>query len=266
MIRINLLPGTEKKARAGKAAAAAPPGGGAMHPIVLLALLAFGAVDGYLFWSAQAKVSGSRETVAAKKADLQKVYDQINELGPEAAQIDYEMKLFDTQLEVLESLKPRLLWSQKLNQLAKLIPTTVFLNELTLTENFREVETKSSIEARKAWEKKKLGPKPETQKKPVISYAIRMTGLSTGTDSVEQLDNVAKFHDALVGFEEKNEKGETVRFMDNMKPSIAFEFVEAYIYQRQYPVQRFAFRLESLAMGDQEATEGLAAKKGPKHK
>lgn len=264
MIRINLLPGAEKKGRAaGRAAAPAAAGGGSMTPLAMVLLLLFLGADGFLFWNGFSKIQNSQKRIDEKKSEQTKIEKETAELGPEAVQIEYEMRLFDTQLEILKSLDNRILWSQKLNMLAKLIPQSVFLSEITIVENFREVEIKSSVEARKEYEdakgNKKKGPKPEVVKKPVVSYTLRLSGLATGTDSVQQLDNVSKFHDALVSYEEKSPKGEPVRFMDNMKPSIEFEFVEAYMYERKYPVQRFAFKLNSVAIGDDDATEGANA-------
>lgn len=260
MIRINLLPGAEKKGRAaGRAAAPVAAGGGSFTPLAMVVLVLFLGVDGFLLWSGYNTIQKSEKRIVEKKAEQAKIEKELAELGPEAVQIEYEMRLFDTQLEILRSLDNRILWSQKLNMMAKLIPPSVFLSEIAITENFREVEIKSSVEARKKFEQskgKERGEKPEVVKKPVVSYTLRLSGLATGSDSVQQLDNVSKFHDALVTFEEKDGKGETVRFMDNMKPSIEFEFVEAYVYERKYPVQRFAFTLSSVAIGDDEATEG----------
>jgi len=262
MIRINLLPGAEKKGRAaGRAAAPVAAGGGSFTPLALIVLVLFLGVDGFLFWRGYTTIQTSEKRIVEKKAEQAKIEKETAELGPEAVQIEYEMRLFDAQLEILKSLDNRILWSQKLNMLAKLIPPSVFLSEISITENFREVEIKSSIEARKKFEEgrgktKDRGEKPEVVKKPVVSYTLRLSGLATGPDSVQQLDNVSKFHDALVSFEEKTPKGETVRFMDNMKPTIEFEFVEAYMYERKYQVQRFAFKLNSVALGDDEAAEG----------
>lgn len=259
MIQINLLPGTENKGKAkGKGPVKEGPSGGAFEGFLILmfGLVVFSAVGaaGYTSWS-----SVHEEKVKFERLDAQKkaVDKEVSTLSPQAKEIAHMRDVFNSQWEVLQSLDPpnRILWCEKINMLANLIPSDVFLTKLDLTEQVVDVETQASIDARTKWESAgKKGEKPPVAKRPVISYTLRLTGIATGADNVEQFDNVIKFHDALIANESVDAKGAKHHFMDNFDPNISFETVQANLYEGQ-PVNQFTFRLQTKAIGgDPNAT------------
>lgn len=245
MIQINLLPdSTKAKSKPKKRSSSSISTGGPI--IVLFALVAFGGVGalGFASWNSVHKVKANFLKLRAEKQAVEKEVDQFSSKAKEIKRL---RQLFTNQWEVLQSLDPpdRILWAEKVNMLAELMPTDVFLTKVELEENVVEVEIESSIQARQAWEKGgKKGDKPEVVKKPVITYDFTLTGLATGDDNVEQFDNVIKFHDALVSAESTNARGETRRFMDRFDPNVEFETVEAVLYEG-VPVNKFIFKLRT---------------------
>lgn len=250
MIEINLLPETERK---GRATAARKPGAAAGGPSGMegLAVLAFAAivtivvVAGGLF--SFSKVRAAEQHVQAKRQELRKVENEIQKHAREARQIRRMREVLNNQWEVLQALDPpdRILWAEKLDMLANLMPPNVFLTNIEVTENLVEVETQASIRNRRRWERNdKQGPRPPVVKKPVITYRLVLKGLTTGSDNVEQFDNVLKFHQALVNHERVDEDGVKRAFMDGFNPNIEFESVRATLYQG-FPVNEFSFRMRT---------------------
>src|SRR5690606_36431461 len=146
----------------------------------------------------------------------------------QAEQVRKFREVVNNQMDVLRSLDPpdRILWSEKLNMLAGLIPPDVFLDEVKVVERVDLVETEQSKAAREAWRKNdnsKKGPEPKIVYRPVISYNLFITGLALGDNHVEQFNNVMAFHKAMIDHEEPARGGETRRFMDGFRDEIQFE-------------------------------------------
>jgi hypothetical protein len=160
-------------------------------------------------------------------------------------------EVLNNQWELLQALDPpdRILWAEKLDMLANLMPANVFLTDIVVHENLVEVETESSIRARRKWEANdKKGPRPPVRKKPIITYVLNIKGLATGSDNVEQFDNVLKFHQALVNHQYVDDKDVKRRFMEGFNPNIEFESVRATLYQG-FPVNEFSFRMRTIPSG-----------------
>lgn len=262
MIEINLLPETERKGRAAAGAATRKPGAAAGSGMEGLAVLGFAAlvtivvVAGGLF--ALSKVRAAEQLVAVKQQELKKVENEIQKHAKEARQIRRMREVLNNQWEVLQALDPpdRILWAEKLDMLANLMPPNVFLTNINVKENLVEVETEASIRNRRRWEANdKQGPRPPVVKKPIITYQLGLKGLTTGSDNVEQFDNVLKFHQALVNHELVDDKGVKRGFMDGFNPNIEFESVRATLYQG-FPVNEFSFRMRT------KPSSGKAAGKG----
>ncbi len=269
MIRINLLPQASARSRRGPSPRISiPTAGSAGVLIVLLAVIAF-PLEGWLGYKSFSKVAAARKSLQDRLNDKKKLEDTIAGYGPEADEIKNGLLRAQAQLEILQSLDPRdrILWSEKLAMLAKLIPANVFLTDVQITEDYKEVELQSSIQARTDYEAslKKKGAggktgkgapsragKPEAVFKPSISYTLKLVGLTTGADPTEQLDHVNKFHDALVNASWTSQDGQKQAFMDHFNPEIAFEYVQASLYQKQYPVQQFSFKLTTKPMTAEE--------------
>ncbi len=254
MIEINLLPETERKGRApsAKKGGAASGGSSGMEGIAVLAFAALVTVvvaAGGLF--ALSKVRAAEQQVAAKQSELKAVEKEIKKHAKEARQIRRMREVLNNQWELLQALDPpnRMLWAEKLDMLANLMPPNVFLTNVGVHENLVEVETESSIRNRRKWEaNEKKGPRPPVRKKPIITYVLNLKGLTTGSDNVEQFDNVLKFHQALVNHQHVDDKGVKRSFMDGFNPNIEFESVRATLYQG-FPVNEFSFRMRTIPSG-----------------
>jgi hypothetical protein len=175
-----------------------------------------------------------------------------------ADQIKQYREIVANQMDVLRSLDPpdRILWCEKINMLANLIPQNVFLAEVKIQENVKMVETEQSKAAREKWEKSKNKEKikePPMVQKPVINYDVHLTGLGLGKDNVEQMQNVTAFHRAITEYTETDEKG-TRHFMDGFANNIEFESVEATVYEGT-PVNKFIFKLTTKPMGEDSSAK-----------
>lgn len=253
MIEINLLPdhSTGGKKKPKKQAPGAPGSGKEKGAIFMLGFVMFGAVVvlGHNGWSKVHEAKLAYVELQGEKATLD---EEVAAHSEKAQEILRLRKLFTDQLEILNSLDPpdRVLWSEKIDMIADLMPADVFLTEIDVTENIVEVELESSIEARQKWEADgKKGPKPPAVMKPIITHTMRLAGVTTGSDNVEQFDNVIRFHDALISHESVNHKGLKRRFMDQFNPNIDFESVEATIYEN-VPVHEFTFTLRTNPTSD----------------
>ena len=271
MIEINLLPESEQKARSSRRRGPKKvESGGKQNPIpvIAFALVTF-SVIGFMGFNSWAMVHREKVKFEELKAEKEAVDRQTAELSDEAREIQELRKRFTNQLEVLQALDPpdRVLWSEKINMLADLMPPNIFLTEIAVEEHFKEVEIQASIDAAAAWEKGgRKDPKPETVKKPVITYTMRLQGLSTGVDGVEQFDNVLSFHDAIKSYEAVNAWGHTSRFMDNFNADIAVESITTTLYDDTYPVNEFIFVLNTRPMTspEPETTNTASASGGSK--
>lgn len=252
MIQINLLPEADKKGRGRKTAKAAGAGsapfGSAVVAMAAVAVVVIVGGTGYNSWSGVHEVKAK---VAKLVAEKQVVEEEIGQLSDEAREIRRLRQVFSNQWEVLQSLDPpnRILWSEKINMLANLMPAEIFLSEIDLKETVLEIEIQASIDARQKWsDDGKRGTEPLPVKKPIITYTLQLKGLATGPSGVEQFNNVIRFHDALVAHESVDETGTKRRFMENFNPSIEFESVKATLYEG-VPVNEFIFRLRTIPAG-----------------
>ncbi len=249
MIQINLLPEAEGRARRARPARAAAPGGALATAVVVAAGVAVAAVIGGVFyqWSWLPRVEAQK---ALKEAEDERtrVQTQINRLSPEASEIREARARLDQQLEILNALDPpqRVLWSQKFNMLAHLIPAEVFLNRMELTEQVVEVETEDSKRRRREWEEagRPRDRRPVVVKKPVVTYTLRVNGLASGADNVEQLNNMMKFHDALQAYEDESGN----RFIDGFNADIGVDLARASVYEG-FNVTEFTFVLKTIPAG-----------------
>lgn len=280
MLQVNLL---DKASRRGgrKVAMAAPkPGGGgsASAPdspigaivIALVALAMLGAA-GALGYHSYSQIADARH----KLEDVRGLHDQLvaerEAKLREAEAVRRALDVQENQLAALHSLDPpdRILWAEKLNMLANLIPPDVYLDEVEIMEHVEMVETEASKAAREKWRRstsKTKGKEPEVVLRPIVRYTMRLTGLAMGRDNVEQYNNVLNFHKAVVNYETIDGGGTRRGFMEGFLPNIEFEYVEASTYPNprdpaiaalrlpydiSEPVNRFTFKLTTRAFGNE---------------
>lgn len=265
MIQINLL---EKTTNQSRRRVKTSSGGGIGNLLLIVAVVVMVSLNGVSGWWAFNKVNVARTDAMQIKQQIDDLQAKIDAKHSDSEAIARFEEVITNQKHVLASLDPsdRILWCQKINQLAELMPSSVFLDEIVVEEIVRMIETEESKKARAAWEKKpqaERGPEPETVKKPVIHYELTLQGLASGRDNVEQFDNVLAFQRALVGHEMTTESGESVRFMNGFEEQIDFESIEATVYEGM-PVNQFVFKLKTIPMGEDKPALANEAAEGTK--
>ncbi len=226
MIKINLLPQElqkGKKDRTPSAAAKAPVSG--MPLVVGVLILAFVAAGFTGYKVIGKKVREDRAVRAltnerdAKKKEVESKQQEFKEL--------MELKtLLENQIEILNALDPphRLLWSEKINMIAEVIPKNVFVTNLKMTELVQEEETNESKMRRETWTKAGAkGTPPPTIKKPKITQTLVISGITWADDPEQRLALILKFHDAMKEHTMPGFDGKPRRFMDNFKDQIRIE-------------------------------------------
>lgn len=271
MIRINLLPEAAGKKPGRRPAAAGAAGGGGNSAgglvIGMLGLVLFG-VAGAIFVYSGSQVREAQGRYDKTIANQKRLNGEINKLSDKAKEIQGMMELFSKQYEVLQALDPpdSILWSEKVNMIAELMPKDVFLTDIKIVEETREVQTEASIKAVKEWEDAgKTGDKPEVIKKPIVTYTMTLAGLASGADNKEQFANVLNFEQALQKYESKDNWGRPRQFMQYFNTEIGIEFIEATLYEQEYPVNRFNFVLRTIPVTsvEKKPEDGAAAPAKP---
>ena len=265
MIQINLLDqSTGRKQRSSgfnprKSGSSSGPGAGSL--ILSLAIFLMAGLCGSLGWTCYAKVHQAGEEYRELQRQVDGFKLKIEATKSKSQQVQEYRKVIENQLDVLNSLDPphRILWCEKINMLANLVPNDVFISEINVNEKVNMVETHHSKADRDQWAKtdvKKRGKEPEKVMKPVIRYDFQVTGLALGQDNVEQFDNVLKFQKAVAEYKLTEANGSVHRFMDGFEKDIDFKSVESTLHEG-VPVNQFIFQLTTTPMGaDTVKTEG----------
>jgi Tfp pilus assembly protein PilN len=213
MIKVNLLPAElAGKKRKEKVAAPKPS---FIIMVVVLALFVLVALEALLVHQAKASSDSNIEALISERDDIQ---GKIDDLEDDYQALKEIKALVGNQIEILNSLNPpdRLLWSEKLNMLADLIPRDVYVTDLRMTESVEDVETLESQQRRAEWEKAgKMGTPPAAVKKPVIRQSLQITGITYAKNSDKRLQLVLDFLNALQGYSYRTPDGQVRRFMDN---------------------------------------------------
>lgn len=212
MIKINLLPdgvkGRQRKG-GGKQAPGVSISAGDITPIVyvILAVMAV-IIIGIGYFSLSSVISVKKElkvnnkTLAALEKENGDKWDDFQSLRQSES-------IYNVQKNVIDLLLPPkpLLWAEKINQIAILIPHKVYLTKITMREIVDEKETAESKEAKKAWEKGgKKGDKPAVVKIPTINHELLINGVAVAKESDEGLKLMLEFIDKLKTFKSPKDK------------------------------------------------------------
>lgn len=226
MIRINLLPVSEKKRRAlrrtpeGREPGIAGPGVSPFTIIILVICFALVAVLAYLIY--MQKVEDER--LLQEKRDQVKYYeDEISKIQKDYVAIKKLLDLTTNQIEILRALDPpnRILWSEKLNMLAELVPDGIYLTRIKVDEEVKEVETEDSKRQYKQWlDGGKKGARPPAIKKPIITQTLYLYGISRAELPEDRLRLISSFSEALKTFSWKNREGEVRSFFEHFAGEI----------------------------------------------
>ena len=182
-----------------------------------------------------------------KKNAVAMYQKKIKNIEKQYADLKKRMELTSNELEILRALDPpnRLLWSEKLNMLAELIPDGIYLTQIKLTESVSEVQTKESRQRYNEWVKKgKKGKAPKIVKKPIITQRLFLYGVARAETPEDRLRLVSKFSEALKNFKWKTPKGEIHSFYEHFVGEIdTRELVATRV--EGIPVTRFTFILKT---------------------
>ncbi len=251
MIRINLLP----QEASGKAIKSAGPSGsgGILVGGILVITYAVILVAAYWVYSGQ---QAEMKKEAALKAEAAKIAKEIEAKRKEYKEINEALDVLRNQNSVLEILDPekRLFWAEKLNILPMLVPDGVYLTEIKVTEDIREVETPESRRRHAEWAKTRKGNQPPKETKPVIKQKLELSGVSYVQDgtSDQRLQLVIDFHNSLnYDLVRVPYSGEKTGFLEYMQPGINFDPVEGEKVTGR-DVMKFKFYLVSKPMSSEE--------------
>jgi len=223
MIKINLLPPELTKAKRERVRVAGPSS--ATPVVILLLVVIYIFVGSFAYWVIDKKRKDDAE-VKQLTQDRDKLKKQIEQKQKEFKELMDLKTLLANQLEILDALNPpnRLLWAEKLNMMADLIPKGVYLTELNVTESVIEVETEESKTRQATWVKGgRKGEQPPVIKKPVITQTLVISGITWANDPEQRLQLIIRFHDAMKEHSYTGRNKKTRRFMDNFKDYIRID-------------------------------------------
>jgi Tfp pilus assembly protein PilN len=209
MIRINLLPEKEIKRR--RAERAAPTGQFSGLTMAIVAAI-FALIGGYYYFGIyrrQATVA-SAARVQRNRRDL--LDTQIEKRQRSAQELQKVERLSKSMLDIVYALDPedRLLWSEKINQLSDLIPTNVYVTNLTVTEAILKKETAGSKRLLADWQRDAAGKaKSKAQQKvaeagrpatifyPEIVQTLQIQAIASSENDAERIRLINEFYDNL---------------------------------------------------------------------
>ena len=197
MININLLPEKRPaKAKAKAAGAAAPRAGGApgkggalgglITAVVVIICLGGLAYYGHMIYSLRVAASDKFEKARDERAKLQ---DEAKKLEKSVAGLSLLSSILDNELKALQALSPddRVIWAEKLYQLAALTPPDIYYLSLNVTESAAESLTEDCQKEIQKWEEGgRQGPKPPEVKKTITTQMLEISGIIYAKDASDR--------------------------------------------------------------------------------
>jgi len=226
MIKINLLPPEMSKARRGRERAKITMGPSSATPLVVVILVVVYLVVlgfGYWVYNTKKKDDDMVKNLTIRRDDLKKEVEAKQE---EFKDLMALKTLLANQIEILNALNPpnRLLWAEKLNMLADIVPKGVYLTNIDVTEEIYEIETNESKTRRAKWvEDGSKGSQPPVVKKPVITQNLFIAGITAADDPEQRLQLIIRFHDAMKNYTSEGQEGVERHFMDNFEDLIRID-------------------------------------------
>lgn len=253
MIQINLLDSSQSKSQRSAAMSVSSGGGSFLLAIAIVVMIGLNLA---LAWTALSTIAASRSKLVKVRGELASVQRQIDSKTKQAEEIKTFRDVVTNQMDVLRSLDPpdRILWSQKINMLASLIPSSVFIDDVRINEDVQMVETEASKKAGADWKastNKKKGPEPKKAYRPVIRYHLTLSGVAEGEDNIAQFNNVMAFQRALNEHRMVDPAGHAQRFMDGFQKEIQFHMIKGDEYEG-VQVNKFVFELTTLPLGEEK--------------
>lgn len=258
MIRVNLLP--EKKRQKQKAKPAAGParidtggaGGGSTGGAALVAIVGVIAIVVPLLyiWHTQRTtlaLFNERRDIKQKVERLEKTADELAQGVEGLPELIEALKNDVAALEALEG-EGRVLWAEKLYQLADMAPENIYFTTLEAQEDVQRIETEASKQQFKEWEEGGgRGLPPEKEYRSLISQLFDIHGIAYAKRAARSQDLMWDFHRAMENYTSTREiSDETSRFMDGFLNQINIQtYKRDEVYQVE--VTRFTFSLQTKA-------------------
>ncbi|MCX8036521.1 MAG: hypothetical protein N3D11_05600 [Candidatus Sumerlaeia bacterium] len=253
MIRINLIP-----EKAGARPAAAPTRvrpDEAVSPLTYLIVLAIvAAIGGYYYFFVYQRVNAKRLEAANAESKVKAITKEIDSLRESAEELRKAESISQSMLDIVYAIdsEDRVLWAEKLNQLSDLIPDSVYIKRITVSEQIAKVETAESKKQRAEWQAKqktkgkvKKGATPEGAPTPIfypqITQELKIYGLTYSENEAERIRLINEFHDNLKSGINKDVK---VDFLKGFVGQISYGDVAPNIIGGR-PVAEFSFTLRT---------------------
>lgn len=224
MIKINLLPPEKIKSKKDSNKAYAPPSS-ATPMVTIILILVYIVALAFAYWVIKTKADDDKavKTLTQNRDNLKKSVESKQKQFRELLEL---RMMLANQIEILKSLDPpnRLLWAEKINMMADIVPQGVYLTNIVVTEDIQEIETDESKKSRETWVKGgKKDKEPLIVKKPVITQTLAISGVTWHEDADQRLQLIMKFHDGMKNYSNRGTNGETRNFMDNFQELIGIE-------------------------------------------
>ncbi|MCX7000520.1 MAG: hypothetical protein NT106_09545 [Candidatus Sumerlaeota bacterium] len=218
MIKINLLPPEMTKFKKESAKIFKVPSDAT--PIVILVLIiVYIGVFSVVYFVVHKKLKDDRDLIT-----LQTERDNLKK-NVESKQAQFKdliglRTILASQMEILKALDPpnRLLWAEKINMLAEIVPPGVYITNMDVSEDVREEETQDSMKIREVWIKGgKKGAEPPMITKPIVTQTLAIEGITWADEADQRIQLIMKFHDAMRNYSKQGTNGSTRKFMDNFQ-------------------------------------------------
>ncbi|MCX7000914.1 MAG: hypothetical protein NT106_11570, partial [Candidatus Sumerlaeota bacterium] len=218
MIKINLLPPEMTKFKKESVKIFKVPSD--TTPIVIIVLIiVFIAVFSIVYSVVHKKLKDDRE-VSTLQAERETLKKDVESKQKQFKDLIGLRTILASQMEILKALDPpnRLLWAEKINMLAEIVPPGVYLTNMDVSEDIREAETQESMKIREAWIKGgKKGAEPPQINKPIVTQTLAIEGITWADAADQRIQLIMKFHDAIRNYSKRGMDGSTRRFMDNFQ-------------------------------------------------
>ena len=233
MIQVNLLPSKKQsKSRPSKATVIGPasPSGASSGPGAMGALLTFVilvaalGVSGYAGWKVYKEHKDKMDAEISIKSQVRTLEREVADLEKKVEHLAALEEILNSEIQVLNNLSPpdRVVWAEKLNQLAAMRPPNIYIQTIAVTEEVREVETEASIAATREWEDSgKRQARPPRVMRPIMQQKLRIEAIAYTRDALDRQGLMMRFHNQMIDFEQPR-PGESgaIPFMMGMQTPI----------------------------------------------
>ena len=218
MIKINLLPPEMTKFKKEPVKVFKVPSS-TKHIVILALVIVYIIVIGVVYSVVHKKLKDDGEVNAlqVERDNLKKMVESKQAQFKDLIEL---RTILANQIEILKALAPpdRLLWAEKINMLADIVPPGVYLTNMDVSEEIKEVQTQESIKIREAWIRGgKKGVEPPQINKPVVTQTFFIEGITWADSADQRIQLIMKFHDAMRNYSKKGMNGDERRFMDNFQ-------------------------------------------------